>query len=812
MKSITSRVFYIFLILLILVVSQDSFAQQKEPIKGKLSGKITSAANGEALGGASIHLPDVNISAIAKNDGTFIINNIPSGMHIINISFVGYKNIIDNLVIEGNMVKNYLLVQGIKENTEVVITGSASSSQIKTVSIPVTVIKRDDLLKGASANIIDAISHLPGITQLSTGPAISKPYIRGLGYNRVVTISNGIRQEGQQWGDEHGIEVDDYNVDKIEVLKGPASLMYGSDGLAGVINIISNTPVPQGTIKANINSNYQTNDGLYALNGNVAGNNQGFNWNGYATFKAAHDYKNKYDGYVFNSKFNNIAYGGTIGLNKSWGYSHLTYSNFGQKLGLVEGGRNASGKFVKIAGVNMIGNDSTTLANDKDFRSYDPYISNQQITHQKMVLENRFFMSHNRGHFSFTGGWQLSQRKEFSSISDPSAAGLYFHLQTFTYDLKYFMPSQHKWQSAFGVSGMQQENKNLGIEFLIPEYRFSDIGGFIYTKKSFEKLTLSGGARYDNRNLHSMPLQESGITKFTGFSKIFGNVSGSIGATYDITGTVTAKINVARGFRAPNIAELAANGVHEGTIKYEFGNTSLRSETSLETDGAIELQTQHLSLTATIFYNSIRNYIFSQKLSSIYGGDSIPLVANDQGFSAFKYFQTNADLYGSEVLLDIHPHPLDWLHFQNTISFVRGISGLKSDSTGNLPNIPPCRWLVDLQATIKNAGRSIKDLYFKVGTDYTFKQNKIFSAYQTETKTPGYLLLNAGFGGNILNRKKETMFGVYFAATNIMDVAYQNHLSRLKYAEKNLATGRSGVFNMGRNFSIKINVPLGFTL
>src|SRR6185436_16321343 len=130
-----------------------------------------------------------------------------------------------------------------------------SGSQLKNVAIPITIVKREDILKGASTNIIDAISQQPGITQLTTGPAISKPYIRGLGYYRVITMSNGIRQEGQQWGDEHGIEVDDYNVDRVEILKGPASLMYGSDGLAGVINIISNTPVSQGTLQGNINSN-----------------------------------------------------------------------------------------------------------------------------------------------------------------------------------------------------------------------------------------------------------------------------------------------------------------------------------------------------------------------------------------------------------------------------------------------------------------------------------------------------------------------------------------------------------------------------
>jgi iron complex outermembrane receptor protein len=359
---------------------------------------------------------------------------------------------------------------------------------------------------------------------------------------------------------------------------------------------------------------------------------------------------------------------------------------------------------------------------------------------------------------------------------------------------------------------MQQQNQNLGIEYLIPAYHFNDVGGFMYTKKTFNKLTVSGGARYNNRKLISMPLEEGGNTKFASFNKNFGNVSASIGATYDITETVTAKLNVARGFRAPNIAELSANGVHEGTIKYEYGNTELKSETSLETDAGIDLYTQHITFSGSIFLNNIQHYIFSRKLNSVFGGDSIPVVANTEGFSAFKYFQTTASLYGAEIMLDIHPHPLDWLHFQNTFSYVRATSGFKTDSTENLPNIPPARWLLELQANIKNAGPVIRNLYFNIGTDCTFKQDKVFSAYQTEMATPGYILLNAGLGANIVNSKKQTLFGLFFSANNLTDVAYQNHLSRLKYAPANLVTDRNGVFNMGRNFSIKLNVPLSFTL
>lgn len=157
------------------------------------------------------------------------------------------------------------------------------------------------------------------MSQITTGPAISKPIIRGLGYNRVVVMNDGIRQEGQQWGDEHGIEIDEYNVSRIEVLKVPASLIYGSDALAGVINIISNVPVSDGIIKGNIISNFQSNNRMMGNHFDLAGNNKGYIWGINFSGKNASDYKNKYDGYVYNSRFLERNGGAYIGIEKIGG-------------------------------------------------------------------------------------------------------------------------------------------------------------------------------------------------------------------------------------------------------------------------------------------------------------------------------------------------------------------------------------------------------------------------------------------------------------------------------------------------------------
>ena len=159
---------------------------------------------------------------------------------------------------------------------EVTVTGVTGDTKLKHATAPVSIIRPQELRATTSTNIIDAISHQPGISQLSTGSSISKPIIRGLGYNRVVVMSEGVRQEGQQWGDEHGVESDGNAVNSVEILKGPASLMYGSDAMAGVVILHSSPTLAEGQMQANVSTEFQTNNGLFAYSLSMAGNQKGF--------------------------------------------------------------------------------------------------------------------------------------------------------------------------------------------------------------------------------------------------------------------------------------------------------------------------------------------------------------------------------------------------------------------------------------------------------------------------------------------------------------------------------------------------------
>ena len=208
----------------------------------------------------------------------------------------------------------------------IIVTGLTGEVHLNEVPAPISVIHPAELKARASTNIIGAIAREPGVSQITTGAAISKPVIRGLGYNRIVVVNDGIRQEGQQWGDEHGIEIDGSGVHSVEILKGPASLMYGSDAMAGVL-IFHPVPIAAlGKVQGSLSTEYQSNNGLIDYSLNASCKHQGFVWDARFSDKYAHAYRNKANGWVPNSGFRERAASGMLGLNRSWGFSRRKFS------------------------------------------------------------------------------------------------------------------------------------------------------------------------------------------------------------------------------------------------------------------------------------------------------------------------------------------------------------------------------------------------------------------------------------------------------------------------------------------------------
>lgn len=679
---------------------------------------------------------------------------------LLNLAVCAYAQPADTTEIEAEMCGHL---------DEVVVTGVTGNARMREIASPISIISNMALNSHLSTNIIDAISRQPGVSQLTTGSGISKPVIRGLGYNRVLVVSNGIRQEGQHWGDEHGIEIDGQSIHSVEILKGPASLMYGSDAMAGVV-IMNDAPLmPLDTMCAEAGAEYQSNNGLFDYTLDFRGNRNGFVWNWRWSQKLAHDYHAPQDGYVPNSRFREKAINGMLGINKAWGHSHLKMSYYHLSPGMTE----------------------IEDEYEKGSRDYDIIAPYQQVRHYKAVLDNSVAIGDN--YIKAIFGYQQNRRQEYEGEDD---CGLDFRLHTANYDLRYVLAPANGWKANFGIGGMYQESENLGTEFLIPAYRLFDIGAFATVSQTFfERLHLSGGLRYDRRNLHSLALTDDGQERFADFSRDFGAMSGSIGAIYNMS-KFDVKINVSHGFRAPNISELGSNGEHEGTFRYELGNSALDPEHSWQFDLGFDYTSNIFSTSLALFANHIGNYIFLKRTPDEI--DETPI---------YQFTSGDARIMGGEarVVLHLFGH----LHFENALSYVDAQQLNADDGSRYLPTTPAPRLLTTLHYDVPLHSRRVSEFYAEVEVDNNFRQDHVMSAYDTETPTPAYSLLNISLGTDICTKNGNRLCTIVVTATNVLDKAYQSHLSRLKYADTHQQTGRCGINNIGRNFGFKLTVPVG---
>lgn len=627
-----------------------------------------------------------------------------------------------------------------------VVTGLTGDVHLDEVSAPISVIQPADLQARASTNLIGAIAREPGVAQITTGASIAKPVIRGLGYNRIVVINDGIRQEGQQWGDEHGIEIDGATVHSVEILKGPASLMYGSDAMAGVLIFHPAPLAPSGTVRGSLSTEFQSNNGLVDYSLDASGNLKGWVWDVRFSDKYAHAYRNSRNGWVMNSGFQERAASGMLGINRKWGFSRLKLSYYHLTPGIVEGEEEGSS-------------------------GYRPGLPFQQVYHYKAVLDNTFRLG--EGRIKALVGWQRNRRQEYEESADEY--GLYFLLNTLNYDIKYLRETVPGWKYAVGLNGMLQASENRGDEYLIPDYRLGDAGLFATASKDWGNWVLSGGIRGDIRLLHSFPLEG----RFADFSRTFPGISGSIGAVRSIGENVHLRVNLSRGFRAPNLSELASNGEHEGTLRYEVGNKDLKAENSLQGDLGLDFSSRFVSGQLAVFANRIDHYIFLQKTA-------------DGELPVFTYTSGDARLFGAEAQLDFHP--IHSVHLGGSFSYVNG----KQIGGTWLPMIPAPRLLTECKYEFSHGGKLFNNAFIAVELDWNARQDHFYAVDGTETATPAYLLLNMSAGTDLVIGGKKRA-SLYLMADNLTDCAWQSHLSRLK---------EIGIYNMGRNFTIKLQIPV----
>ncbi|HTH82233.1 MAG TPA: TonB-dependent receptor [Mucilaginibacter sp.] len=815
----------LYLLVILLVNAGISKAIDIDP--GTLTGTITDKKDGSPIIGATVSIPDLKTGANTDANGKYILSHLPKGIYLVQVTYLGYSTFNQRVDFSKTTVLDVKLQSSSIEAGEVIITGVSRATELKRSPIPMLAVGKSFMdQRAAAGNVIDAIANLPGVSAVTTGPNISKPFIHGLGYNRVITLQDGIRQEGQQWGDEHGIEVDQNSIDRIEVIKGPASLSYGSDAIGGVVNLITPPPVADSTISGSVMGLYGTNQGLVNRSLRLQGNQNGLIWGFIASAKDAKDYQNQHDGRVYATGFKERDARVMVGLNKAWGYSYLHASLFDDEQDIPDGSRDSiSRQFTK-----QITEDDAfrPIVSASELNSYKIPLLHQHVQLYR-IYDNSNFILANGANLIVNLGYQFSHRREYTHPEDADVPGLNLHLSTYTYDFKYNQ-TFGGYETTFGVNG-QYGNNTIGdaTDFPIPAYHQFDIGPFAIIKKSFGKLDVSAGGRYDTRSFtgqaayidtlnYKYPQLYTGnnptgttgvISQFDALHKTFSGFSGSFGATYNFSDAFLLKANISRGFRAPSISELSANGPDPGSQIYHVGNSNFKPEFSVQEDVGAFLNLPNVSASVELFNNNIENYIYQQQVLNPDGSAAVnpafPLYA------IFTYTQSKARINGGEVSLDIHP--VSWLHFENAVAITNGVNlgngGKVADSLKYLPFIPPLHWHSELRGTFAKGIGSIKNIYAFTGLDHFSAQDHFFAAYGTETYTAGYNLLSAGIGGNLVNGAGKKVAELFFEGTNLANVNYQSNMSRLKYFDNpETAPGvQRGIFNMGRNVSFKVIIP-----
>ena len=714
-----------------------------------LSGTVTDLRN-QPIKGVSVYASELYKGTTTDENGKYTFFNLPNRNLKISFAFAGFatqNKTVSNLENENTL--DVILEEVIFEMDEVIVSTAFNKIQSQNV-MKVEHESIKNLQRKGTATLIEGLATIPGVSQVSTGTSIGKPVIRGLSGNRVLVYSQGVRIENQQFGDEHGLGLNDSGIESVEVIKGPASLFYGSDALGGVLYFNPEKFADANTFKANFSQKYFSNTAGSSSSLGLKTSTDNWKFMARGSYNTHSDYKISGGDRVTNTRYNETDFKTGIGYSNAKFSSVLRYNYNDLDLGIPEEG---------IA--------DQTMSKKTGFPK-------QGVFNHLLSLNSVFFFEQSK--LDLDLGYIANDRSEFE---DSNVAALHMKLKTFNYNAKYHFPKKGKIETIIGVQGMHQTNANSGEEYLIPDAVTNDFGVFGTANYEWNSNVLQAGLRFDNRRIST---EAHGILgdegSFEAISNSYDSFNASLGYKTNLADNMTLRLNVASGFRAPNLAELTSNGVHEGTNRYEVGNSNLKTEQNVQADLNLECKTDHFEFFVNGFYNHINNYIYTSATGAMIENNAV-----------FDYIQNNAKLYGGEIGLHFHPHPLDWLHFETSFETVTG----EKQNGDYLPLIPANKWnnTIRTEFQIRNW---MEDAFATLNVSSTFNQKKV-SGFETESS--GYNLVNLGFGGTV--KLGKTVFDVNINGNNLFDKRYVAHLSRLK---------TDGIPNIGRNIVFGVNFNL----
>lgn len=746
-------------------------------------------------------LPNAHVSIGLKHaytnlKGITTFHKISSEKKQLNITHVGYISYKKQFNFASDIpVISIALKQDDSVLNEVVITQKHKQTSVK-FSKNKQKVSKLFLAKNRDNSLMQTLKNIPGVSAITIGAGQSKPTIRGLGFNRVVVVENGIKHEAQQWGADHGLEIDQYNIDNIEITKGAASLIYGSDAIAGVISLKNNLLPNANSFSGELNLTNRSNNDLYGISLGIKQRYNHWYYKARITHEDYGDYKVPtrkiiYDNYIFNLHKNYLrntaGYNHNVGISIGYVSDNLnsttTFSNVNSKNGFFA---NAHGLEVRTSKINY----------DTDNRDID--LPLHKVNHFKITNNTNFLFPNNT--LNIEVGFQKNHREEHS---EPVPHGYMpkpkhtmerlFKKNTYSLNIKNHSHGYSNHKITTGINLEYQDNTIDGWGFLIPEYTRLTIGGFAYDQvKINNNLYLDVGIRYDYGNIKTQPYYEwfsspvinkngntvqQQLQRSTKKNLNFQNFSASTGLSYSLN-NMLYKINLGKSFRIPLANELASNGVNYHMYRYEEGTSNLQPESSYQIDGEFKVDFNKGSIQITPFANYFDNYIYLSPTSEYY-----------ETLQKYQYNQSKVFRYGGEVTLKYNPTKK--LAINGSLEYVKAkqLNGRKKNFT--LPFSPPLSGVLSLEYTFNPWLIFGKTIFF-TDARITSNQNDIVPP---EKPTKGYSQINIGLHTNIPIFSKKHLLKLQGKINNLFDNKFFNHTSFYRLIE---------VPEPGRNFSITI--------
>lgn len=776
------RIIGLFVCFLLVLVSQA----QTYALKGRVVDE-----KGRGLLGATVYLHETFQGTSSNDSGYFTLQGINKGTYHLHVTYVGYHAYSEHIRVSDSTPSLWVeLHRSDLELHEAIIEDNGLKLGQGDYTVSVQVLDEKSLNRNQGPTLSNALEQLPGINSVNMGVAVSKPVIRGMSGNRIVVAENGIKQEGQQWGADHGLEIDPFNAERIEIIKGPASLLYGSDAMGGVIHINQPLIPIYGTYEGKFKGIYKSVNNTIGGTASASGNSGGWVYRLRATWMDYGDYRipadsftyNRYTLPIVNKHLRNTAgkerhLAGQLGIHRKWGYSRITISSFNQRIGVFSG----------AIGIPRAYN----LTDDGNARNIE--LPNQDINHLKIVSNSNI---------QFGGNWleidaafQQNLRKEQSSPhahGQPIGASSLAHelnLRTGSLNARYFRDKKFG-KTTYGFAGTVQEHRFGGYEFLLANFERATAGVFVFQNRKISPLlSISGGLRFDYGWIHiaghNQTTYQNGVAvgemeRVAENSRSFYNWSAALGLSKYFNHALNFKFNVGKSFRIPTTQELSVNGVHHGSFRHEQGDPSLNPEEAIQLDAGLYFEEESWFISVSPYFNYFQNYIYLRPTAQF-----SPLPEAGQ---IFQYTQAKALMTGGEFSCEYHP--IKSLHLESGFEYVYA-QNLTEDLA--LPFIPPMqiKSAIEWEADWK----SLRDAFVRLSWNWAMAQER---TDRNERSTPGYHLFNLGLGSSIqLTRNYAVSASIN--ARNLFDVAYFNHLSRWRYL--NLP-------EPGRNINVQITLPL----